>query len=58
VTVEGILAYLGTLVAKWWLPDRVFFDRVPFTATGKIDKRALRQRYVNLPAAQCPQVAQ
>ena len=56
LTGEGVLAYLGTLVAKWWLPDRVFFDSVPFTATGKIDKRALRQRYVNLPVAQRPQV--
>jgi len=29
-------------VVKWWLPDDVLFAPVPLTATGKIDKKALR----------------
>jgi non-ribosomal peptide synthetase component E (peptide arylation enzyme) len=30
---------------KWWKSDRVIFDAVPLTATGKIDKKVLRSRY-------------
>ncbi len=32
-------------VAKWWIPDDlVLVDEIPHTATGKIDKRRLRER--------------
>ncbi len=41
----AIEAYLLPRIAKWWLPDRVFFDAVPMTATGKIDKKVLRAKY-------------
>ncbi len=34
-------------LVKWWIPDAVVFDRVPLTATGKIDKKVLRERYRN-----------
>lgn len=37
--------YLSTRVVKWWMPDAVLFDVVPLTATGKIDKKVLRDRY-------------
>lgn len=31
---------------KWWAPDEVvFIDEVPKTATGKFDKKVLRDRY-------------
>lgn len=40
-------AHLAPIIAKWWMPDRIFFDTVPLTATGKIDKKALRTRYEN-----------
>ncbi|CQR50129.1 MULTISPECIES: long-chain fatty acid--CoA ligase [Haloferax] len=31
---------------KWWAPDEVvFIDEVPKTATGKFDKKVLRERY-------------
>lgn len=43
---EDLLVFLGTHVAKWWLPERIYFDSVPLTATGKVDKKALRRRYV------------
>jgi acyl-CoA synthetase (AMP-forming)/AMP-acid ligase II len=39
----AILDFLGTRVAKWWLPDDVVLvPEIPLTATGKIDKKRLR----------------
>ncbi len=40
-----VIEWLAPRVAKWWLPDRVLFDKVPMTATGKIDKKVIRERY-------------
>src|SRR5260370_36896074 len=46
-------------VANWWMPDDVVFvDEIPHTATGKIQKTVLRERFKDfvLPtavAAQC-----
>ncbi len=35
------------LMPKWWLPDRVVFvDEIPKTSTGKMDKKKLRDRFV------------
>jgi fatty-acyl-CoA synthase len=46
VTAEDILEHLGTRVAKWWLPDEILFvESLPHTATGKLLKTALRERY-------------
>ena len=46
VGAQEITAHLATQVAKWWLPDEiVFVDELPHTATGKLNKLALRQRY-------------
>lgn len=46
VTAEEILDGLRGKVAKWWLPDAVaFVDEIPLTATGKINKRLLRQQF-------------
>lgn len=37
--------HLAPRVAKWWLPDAwAAIDEVPKTATGKFDKKVLRQR--------------
>jgi acyl-CoA synthetase (AMP-forming)/AMP-acid ligase II len=45
-TREDILQYLEGKIAKWWMPDDVIFaDDIPHTATGKIQKIALRERY-------------
>jgi acyl-CoA synthetase (AMP-forming)/AMP-acid ligase II len=44
---EDVHAFLEPLVVRWWLPDDIIFAGVPLTATGKIDKKALRQRYRN-----------
>lgn len=45
VTAEKVLAFLEPRIVKWWTPDKVLFDTVPLTATGKIDKKVLRERY-------------
>jgi fatty-acyl-CoA synthase len=46
VTKAEILAFLAGKVAKWCLPDDVVFvDELPHTATGKVLKSALRERF-------------
>ena len=46
VSAAEINAYLGGVVAKWWLPDEIkFVDDLPHTATGKLLKRQLRDEY-------------
>jgi acyl-CoA synthetase (AMP-forming)/AMP-acid ligase II len=45
-TAEEILGYYEGKVAKWWIPDQVeFVDSLPHTATGKLWKAELKQRY-------------
>ena len=54
VTKEGVLAYLDGKIAKWWMPDDVLVvDDLPHTATGKLLKTELRDRYKDykLPTA-------
>jgi fatty-acyl-CoA synthase len=41
----GMLDYLAPKVARRWLPDEVIFAPVPLTATGKVDKKRLRQTH-------------
>ncbi len=44
-TRDEFLAFLDGKIAKWWMPDDVqFVDDIPLGATGKIDKKAIRQR--------------
>ena len=54
VTKEELIDFLGTKVAKWWLPDDVqFVEAIPHTATGKILKTRLREDFkdYSLPTA-------
>jgi acyl-CoA synthetase (AMP-forming)/AMP-acid ligase II len=54
LTREQLLAFFEGKVAKWWVPDDVVFvDELPHTATGKLMKTALRERFAHhpLPAA-------
>ena len=54
VSGPDILAYLDGKIADWWMPDEVVFvDEIPHTATGKIQKRALREKFADhrLPTA-------
>lgn len=41
----ALVEWLSPKVPKWWLPDRIIFAPVPLTATGKIDKKRLRDEY-------------
>ncbi|MBS0559381.1 MAG: long-chain-fatty-acid--CoA ligase [Proteobacteria bacterium] len=46
VTPESVLALYEGKVAKWWLPDEILVvDALPHTATGKLQKTALRSTY-------------
>lgn len=41
-----ILAFMRPRVAKWWMPDDVVLvEEIPHTATGKIQKTTLRDRF-------------
>jgi fatty-acyl-CoA synthase len=45
-TRDSILNYMDGKIAKWWMPDDVaFVAEIPHTATGKILKTELRQRF-------------
>ncbi len=54
---ETLLEFLRPSVARWWLPDDVvFLPEMPMTATGKIHKLTLRERFrdYQLPTAEGP----
>ena len=51
---EELLQFLSGRIAKWWMPDDVVFvEEIPHTATGKIQKTILRERFgkYRLPTA-------
>src|SRR6185295_6565965 len=46
VPKEGLLTFMQGRIAKWWLPDDVvLIEQIPHTATGKIQKTALRDMF-------------
>ncbi len=45
VSEAEMRAYLDGKIVKWWMPDAFIFAPVPLTATGKIDKKVIRERY-------------
>jgi acyl-CoA synthetase (AMP-forming)/AMP-acid ligase II len=48
VTGPELLKFLDGKIASWWMPDDVvFMDAIPHTATGKIQKRDLRETWKN-----------
>ncbi|HWE45476.1 MAG TPA: long-chain fatty acid--CoA ligase, partial [Caulobacteraceae bacterium] len=54
-TPEEILHYLDGRIARWWTPDAVeFVGDIPLGATGKIDKKLLREKFKDykLPATE------
>jgi fatty-acyl-CoA synthase len=53
-TKQDILGLMEGKIAKWWMPDDVaFVPEIPHTATGKILKTELRERFKDhtLPTA-------
>ena len=52
IAEADVLEHLADHVARWWLPDAVVFvDELPHTATGKLLKTALRERFKDFPIA-------
>jgi len=54
VTRDELLGFLLGKIATWWMPDDVVLvDEIPHTATGKIQKTVLRERFKDyeLPSA-------
>ena len=54
-TKDEIFGFMQGKIAKWWIPDDVVFvDEIPHTATGKIQKMVLRERFKDyqLPSAE------
>ena len=52
VSADDIRAYLADKIAKWWMPDAIeFVDDIPHTATGKIQKTTLRERFAGYQLA-------
>jgi fatty-acyl-CoA synthase len=48
VTADEVRAYLADKIAKWWMPDAIeFVEAIPHTATGKIQKVALREQFAD-----------
>ncbi|HEY4167405.1 MAG TPA: AMP-binding protein, partial [Reyranella sp.] len=46
VTAAELIGFLRPQMASWWLPDEVVFvEALPMTATGKIHKVTLRERF-------------
>ena len=46
VTKQELIAYYEGRTARWCIPDDVVFvDELPHTATGKLSKRTLRERF-------------
>jgi len=46
ISKNDILGHMRGKVANWWMPDDVVFvDEIPHTATGKIQKTALRAHF-------------
>jgi fatty-acyl-CoA synthase len=42
---QEFLDFLKGKIATWWMPDEVLFvDEIPVGATGKIDKKLIRER--------------
>jgi acyl-CoA synthetase (AMP-forming)/AMP-acid ligase II len=45
---ESILEHMAQRIAKWQLPDDIIFvEEIPHTATGKIQKLTLRERFAD-----------
>jgi fatty-acyl-CoA synthase len=54
ISKDDMLGYMRGKIANWWMPDDVaFVDEIPHTATGKIQKTTLRERFKDyrLPTA-------
>ena len=45
-TTAEFRQFLDGKIARWWMPDEILFvDDIPLGATGKIDKKVIRDRF-------------
>ena len=52
VTAKELIDFLRPQMASWWVPEDVaFVDALPMTATGKIHKVTLRERFKDVTAS-------
>ncbi|MEZ5730561.1 MAG: AMP-binding protein, partial [Burkholderiaceae bacterium] len=52
LTEPALREFMAPLLASWWMPDRiVFFDSLPVSGTGKVEKRRLRTLLSEDPGA-------
>ncbi|WP_263282679.1 long-chain fatty acid--CoA ligase [Sphingomonas nostoxanthinifaciens] len=51
VTPDEIRAFLSERIIRWWMPDNILLGDMPLTATGKVDKKRLREIYATSLAA-------
>jgi fatty-acyl-CoA synthase len=52
VTATELIDFLRPQMASWWVPgDVAFVDALPMTATGKIHKVTLRERFKDMTAS-------
>ena len=52
VTAKELIDFLRPQMASWWVPEDVaFVDALPMTATGKIHKVTLRERFKDMTAS-------
>ena len=48
IDTPELIAFFDGKVARWWVPDDVaFVDELPHTATGKVSKLTLRERFAD-----------
>jgi fatty-acyl-CoA synthase len=53
---DELRAHVGRHLARWQVPDDVvFLDELPLTATGKVSKKTLRERFANHPLRHTPE---
>jgi fatty-acyl-CoA synthase len=53
VTADELIEFLRPQMASWWLPqDVAFVEALPMTATGKIHKVTLRERFKDFTASE------
>ena len=52
VSANDVYASLAGRTVKWWTPDAIeFLEEIPHTATGKIRKTELRERFATTGGA-------
>ncbi len=48
INAEEVTVFLSKNIPAWWMPDKILFvDDLPIGATGKIQKKELREKYVS-----------